>query len=116
MAKQNKEKPKNNPMTELKNKIAELEGKVALLQEKNMNLESRVEELESYKAVSKQVTNELSKEVDWLGQYTRRSNLIIRKMWLPENESNDHLHQNVKTIIKEDINLPSEARDIDKLH
>ena len=39
MTKQNKEKPKNNLMAELKNKIAQLEGKVALLQEKNMKFD-----------------------------------------------------------------------------
>ena len=37
-------------------------------------------------------------------------------MWRPENESNDQLHQNVKKIIKEELNLPSEAGDIDKSH
>ena len=39
-------------------------------------------------------------------------------MWLPENENenNGQLHQKVTNIIKNDLNLPSEAGDIDKLH
>ena len=112
----NKNKDKSNPMVELRNRIAELEGKVSQLQNKNNNLENRVKELESYQAVSHRVNSELSKEVDRLGQYTRRSNLIIRNMWLPEGEKNEQLHQKVKDVIKNDLNLSSEADDIDKLH
>lgn len=100
---------KENQIIELKKKLNELENKVD-------TLSVRVEELESYKIVSARVNDLLSKQLDSLDQYSRRSNIIMRNVWLPENETNDQLEKKIKKIISEDMKLPDATKDIDKLH
>ena len=76
----------------------------------------RVEELEAAKAISSRVSEELTKELDRLGQYTRRSNLVMRNVFLPEKETNEELTEKITKLIKTDLKLPNAAKDIDKLH
>ena len=98
------------------NEFAELKQKINNLEKKVVTLEGKVEELESYKKVSEHVNMVLSQELDALNQYSRRSNIVMRNIWLPENETNDQLTEKVSTLIKDELNLPSAVKDIDKLH
>ena len=98
------------------NEFAELKQKISNLEKKVVTLEGKVEELESYKKVSEHVNMVLSQEVHALNQYSRRSNIVMRNIWLPENETNDQLTEKVKTLIRDELNLPSAVKDIDKLH
>ena len=106
----------NNQMAELKQKLTQLENKLKTMEEKNKNLEARVDELESVKLISANVNDRLVDELDRLDQYTRRSNLIIRNIFLPEKETNEEISNKITKLISKDMNLPQAANDIDKLH
>ena len=86
------------------------------LEKKNDSLEKRVEELETSKVISENVSKQLANEVDRLSQYTRRSNVIVRNVFLSENESNEQINKKVVKIIKDELNLPNVVDDVDKLH
>ena len=82
--------------------VKALEARVAALEQRNKLLENKVEVLESQNAVSSKVTNELTKELDKLSQYTRRSNIIIKNVFLPETETNEDVTKIVNKIIAKD--------------
>ena len=65
----------------------------------------RVEELEAANAISSHVNDELTKELDRLGQYSRRLNLIFRNVFLPEKQSNEQITDQISKMIKLDLNL-----------
>ena len=109
-------KKSENIIAELNAKLKSLEAKVNVLEERNKSLENKVDIIESKNAVCEKVTNELSKELDKLSQYTRRSNVVIRNVFLPEKESNEDVEKVVKKIIAKDLQLPNEIINIDKLH
>ena len=109
-------KMKNNQMVELKKKLKELEEKVTKLENKNNILEEKLIRLESSNQVISRVNDELSKEIDRIDQYSRRSNLLIKNMFLPEEETQNQLTQKVENFIKKDLKMESAVRDIDKLH
>ena len=100
----------------LNNLVAELKQRVINLEKKNDSLEKRVEELETSKVISENVSKQLANEVDRLSQYTRQSNVIVRNVFLPENESNEQINKKVVKIIKDELNLPNVVDDVDKLH
>ena len=114
----NQTTPKKNDdhIAALNAKLASLEAKVACLEDKNKSLENKVVLLESQQAVCSKVTKELSKELDRLGQYTRRANIVIKNVFLPEKETNEDVAHVVNNIIKDDLKLPNEINNIDKLH
>ena len=109
----NKSPQKNN---DFNNKLKALEARVNILEEKNKSLESKVEVLESRNAVCEKVNTELSKELDRLCQYTRRSNVVLKNVFLPENETNDDITKVVTKVIAKDLQLATVTSDIDKLH
>ena len=127
--------PKNNQSSEaeLKRQIEALQQKVNKLCDRNKELEKRVDVLENSKrnlsekvelletkiSISEEVSTRLSNELDRLDQYTRRSNLIIKNVELPENaeETQRDVEEIVKKVIKGDLEMPdSILNDIDKFH
>ena len=55
-----------------------------------------MEELETSKVISENVTKQLAKEVDRLSQYTWRSNVIVRNVFLPRMKQVNKLKKNYK--------------------
>ena len=106
----------NSLISDLEKELSQMKEKVNKLEGKNSNLELRVEELETKCKVSENVTSLLVLEVDRLSQYQRRSNVVIRNMFLPENESLERLNNTVVKVIKEELKLPQVVKDIDKFH
>ena len=98
------------------NKLKELEDRVNMLEQKNKLLEGEVEILKSQNAICQKVTTELTKELDKLSQYTRRSNVILKNVFLPETETADDVDKVVKKVIAKDLQLPNDVNNIDKLH
>ena len=72
--------------------------------------------MEAKMLVSSQVTNMLEKEVDRINQYGRRSSLVIKGIPLKERETNDDIKAQVLKIIREDLQLEQEAKDLDETH
>ena len=94
-----------------------MEQKVKDLEKKNDSLEKRVAELEASKVVNENVTNKLAMEVDRLNQYMRRSNVIVRNVFLPEVETNNEVNKKMVKIMKEEMKIPDVVvNEIDKLH
>ena len=54
--------------------------------------------------------------MDQLDQHHRRSNLIIKYIFLLEKERNEDVPTKVTNIISDDMNLPDVISEIDKLH
>ena len=109
-------KPKTtnaNQLIDLKKKIKELEDRLFSSEDKNMLLEKRIELLETSNAVIKKVNTELVKELDRVDQYSRRSNVIMKNVLLPENENQKQLEKKIKSIISNDIKLPTTVTDIE---
>ena len=102
---------KQSPTTSEQTEQTELE----LLKKRVYELENRVARLEGQNAVLTQVSGVLRMEVDRLDQYGRRSNIIIRNVEIPNNETQDHVEQKVKQIIGS-LNVPNATEDIDKTH
>ena len=129
-----KQNNNTNNEAELKRQIESLQQKVNKLFAKNKSLEERVdvlentkrklsdkvEALESKMAVCEVINSNLSIEVDRLDQYTRRSNMIIKNMDLPDDpkqETNEDIKKLVKKVIKDDLKLPDSIfDDVDKFH
>ena len=100
----------NAIIAELNAKLKILEEKVSTLEGKNLSLELKAEELESRNVISERVNSELAKEIDKLSQYTRRHNVVIRTVFLPETETNDDVEKEVKKLITKDLQLPDEVK------
>ena len=84
--------------------------------EKNNSLEARVIQLEEKQAVTSHVNDLLNKEVDRLNQYTRRSNIVFRNVFVPENETIEKVEENVRNMIGK-MGLPEDVvKDLDKAH
>ena len=79
-------------------------------------LTKRVDELETFKAISSKVTEGLRKEVDRLDQYGRRSNIVIRNIEKEANETQQQIEEKVHGVIATTLGLPNVISDIDKLH
>ena len=106
----------NNQLIEMKKKLKELEDKIIKVEKKNVSLEGRIEQLESVNAVMSKVNDELTRELDRLDQYSRRSNVIVKNVFLPEEETQEQLEHKIHKIIKKDLKMESAVNDIDKLH
>lgn len=104
----NQNKNNNNMSEEFKKRIEELESK-------NKALEERFAKLEETQAILTHVNSMLSKEVDRLNQYTRRSTIVIRNVFLPEKETVEQVENGVKDIIMK-MDLPEVLPDFDKAH
>ena len=85
----------NNNNNNNNNIIDSLKKQMDELLQRNKSLEARVSELEEKQVVSSHVNSLLSKEVDRLNQYTRRSNLVLRNVFAPENESVEQVEEKV---------------------
>lgn len=107
---------KNNQLVELKRKLKEMEDRMKVVEEKNSSHEKRIEELESEIIITKKVNEELVKELDRVDTYSRRSNIIMKKIYVNDNENQVALEKKVKKIIAEDMEAPEAVNDIDKLH
>ena len=92
---------KQSELEELKQKVLELEG--------------RVEKLESKNVVLSRVTDVLRKEVDRLDQYGRRSSIIIRNVEVTDQETQENVEHKVKEIVGS-LNAGKAVQDIDKTH
>ena len=112
----NKNRNNNNQLIELKKKIIELEKRLTQSEEKNELLERRITLVESENSIIKKVNNELVKEIDRVDQYSRRSNVIMKNVFLKENETQEQLEQKVKTLITRELDVPEAVEEIDKLH
>ena len=109
-------KATNNEVNELKERMLLLEAKVKALEEKNGEFEKKVELLESRIAISENVSERLSLELDRLDQYHRRPNVILKHALLPERETDSAIKGTVVNILEKELSLPGVAEDIDKLH
>ena len=69
-------------VTELNAKVKMLEETIIELKKRNSDLEERVTILESKSKVSERVNDELRSEADRLDQDGRRSNLIIKHVFV----------------------------------
>ena len=101
---------------DLKERMVVLEKKLEELEEKNQTLEKHVIVLESRVAISEKVSDTLSSELDRLDQYHRRSNIIIKNVFLPEHESDRAIHAKVGKVLEKDLKLPNVFNTIDKFH
>ena len=72
--------------------------------------------VESENNIIKKVNNELVREIDRVDHYSRRSNIIMKNVFLKENETQEQLEHKVKTIITKDLDVPEAVEEIDKLH
>ena len=103
-------------ISSLKNQLKELRETIANLEKNNTLMEAKLEKIETEQAITKTVSNKLAIEVDRLHQYTRRSNVIIRHVPLPENESVELVEEKVREIISKELQLPNIVAEIDKAH
>jgi hypothetical protein len=98
--------------------INELKQQVEAYKKRFVELESRIEKLESSEAVMKNTTEKLRNELDRLDQYGRRSNLLIRNVEINDHDSSEEdqakITSVVKNIISKELKLPVDS--IDKLH
>ena len=108
----------NNQNIELKRKLKELEDRLGVVEARNKQLEYRVTKLESSNIVLSKVNSELSREVDRLDQYHRRSNVIIKNMVLPkDDEPSKSLNKKVLHILNKDLEVNETViNDVDKMH
>ena len=93
-----------------------MERKVTSLEQKNKGLEKKIEQLETDVAISVNVTSQLAKEVDRLSQYTQHSNVIVRNVFLPEEETNEQVSIKMMKMIKVDMKLLDVVDKVDKHH
>ena len=106
----------NNLASDLKKQIETMEARIKALETANQSLEKKVEHLESRVVISERVSEQLTTELDRLDQYHRRSNIIIKNVFLPENESDDDVKKVVTKIVKNDIVKPELLSSVDKHH
>ena len=106
----------NNTVMEMKRKVELMEARIKNLESANSALETKVAELDSRLIVSERVSERLSLELDRLDQYHRRSNVVVKGMFLPERETNEDVERNIHKILKDDLKLPEAIQNIDKLH
>ena len=93
-----------------------LQSKIAKLEENNIKLENRLKEVEEKQAITSHVNDQLNEEIDRLNQYTRRSNLIIRNVLLPEEESSKDVKSKVEAMVSKEMKMPDIISEIDKAH
>ena len=62
------------------------------------------------------MSEQLTTELDRLDQYHRRSNVIIKNVFLPENENDDGVKSIVTKILKNDMAKPELLSSVDKQH
>ena len=113
---------------ELESTIEKLNSQVVVLNKKVDNLEEQVKELtplknkiqklENMNAVASTVSENLSKELEKLQQYSRRNCLIIENIPLSKKESTEDLEKKVESAITGEFNInKSEYQvDFDKTH
>ena len=95
--------------------VDDLKNQINELKMKNRLLEERMDKLQDKQGVLSQVNSMLSLEVDRLNQYTRRSNVVIKNVFAPENETVPQVEEEVKKIIT-NMGLPEVIPDFDKAH
>ena len=95
--------------------IDDLKNQINELKMKNKLLEERMNKLQDKQGVFSQVNSMLSLEVDRLNQYTRRSNVVIKNVFAPENESVPQVEEEAKKIIV-NMGLPEVIPEFDKAH
>ena len=106
-----------NKVNKLVSKNKEVETRLDLAENKNRKLVDKIEELESTLIVNKEVTSRLSLEVDRLDQYGRRSNIILKNVDLPDEESREEVRSIVMKTLKDDLKVNEKIiNDIDKFH
>ena len=98
------------------NELEKLEIQVDELEKKNKSLEDKVEILESRVNISENTSKHLTVELDRLDQYHRRSNVMLKNVFLPEDD-NDYVFQTVKNTLTKDLGLSNNiVNEIDKFH
>ena len=85
--KKNKKDNNNNKVSGNDMSIELFKKRIEELEAKNITLEDRFAKLEERQAVLSHVNSMLTKEVERLSQYTRRSNIVIRNIFLPADET-----------------------------
>ena len=112
-------------MNLLKTRLKQLESTNKELIKKNETFERRIEELESFRKASSQVTDclkedndRLREQLDSVDQYGRRANIIIKHVPCSDTERDNpgELHEKVSQFLTNDLKLPHAPKDIDKLH
>ena len=94
------------------------ECKIQLLEERTIQLEKKVEMLESTLIIAQNTNTLLEKEVDDLHQYQRRACIVVDGIQPEDNETEDQIKHKVRNVLTK--NLGSEANqvnnEIDKCH
>ena len=86
--------------------IIKMKGEMDELRSRITKLETQVEMVKSQQAIATIVSDRLKEEVDTLQQYSRRNCLVINGIPTNRNESNKDVEEKVKSIIKNELQLP----------
>ena len=62
------------------------------------------------------LTELLTAEVDRLSQYIRRSNIVVKGVFLPEKGINEDVEKKVCDLVKDEMDIPDIIGDFDKAH
>ena len=108
--------PQKNAVAELKQQVESMEARITYLETSNKSLEDKIEKLDSRLHISEHVSEQLSIDLDRLDQYHRRSNVIVRDVFLPERESVEDVAKHINKTIAKDLGLPKLVSSIDKVH
>ena len=100
----------------MKERLDAMEKRLKEAETTNINLEKKISMLEDRVAVTENVSTRLSQELDRLDQYHRRSNIVIKNVFLPEKESPLVVNATVTKILTTELQLPDSVNEIDKLH
>ena len=106
----------NDEITLLKQQIESLTTKLETISKDNDILRNRVEVLESSVEIGKNTSAKLRIEIDRLDQYQRRSNLILKNVVIPENQSQEGDTEFVKNLLQDEMKMQHAFSGADKLH
>ena len=106
----------NGQYNDLLRRLQEAEKTIKDLQEDKVALVKRVEKLETNLEVSRNVSTKLRAEIDRVGQYQRRSNVVIKYADLPKENNEEKDKTFVKNVFEKELKLQNVVSQIDKVH
>ena len=94
------------------------ECKIQLLEERIIQLEKKVEMLESTLIIAQNTNTLLEKEVDDLHQYQRRACIVVDGIQPEDNETEDQIKHKVRNVLTKNLGFEANQVDneIDKCH
>ena len=94
------------------------ESKIQLLEDRIIQLEKKVEMLESSLIIAQNTNTLLEKEVDDLHQYQRRACIVVDGIQPEDNETEDQIKQKVRNVLTKNLGFEANQveNEIDKCH